>query len=59
MRPFDPNFLTQLVVWGGLLLGLLLGAFGQATRFCVRGCVDTMTGTPRDAASSAVSPSAR
>lgn len=40
MRPaLDPNSLTQLVVWGGLVLGLLLGAVGQATRFCVRGAI--------------------
>jgi uncharacterized membrane protein YedE/YeeE len=40
MRPaLDPNSLAQLVVWGGLVLGLLLGAVGQATRFCVRGAI--------------------
>ena len=40
MRPvLDPNTLTQAVVWGGLVLGLLLGAVGQATRFCVRGAI--------------------
>ena len=35
--PLTPAAATQLVVWGGLVLGLLLGAVGQATRFCVRG----------------------
>jgi uncharacterized protein len=35
----DPNTLTQIVVWGGLVLGLALGAVGQATRFCVRGAI--------------------
>jgi hypothetical protein len=34
-----PHSLTQLVVWGGLVLGLALGAVGQATRFCVRGAI--------------------
>jgi hypothetical protein len=28
-----------MVVWGGLLLGVVLGAVGQATRFCVRGAI--------------------
>lgn len=35
----DPRLLTQIVVWGGLALGLALGAVGQATRFCVRGAI--------------------
>jgi uncharacterized membrane protein YedE/YeeE len=40
MRPaLEPNTLAQLVVAGGLVLGLLLGAVGQATRFCVRGAI--------------------
>lgn len=40
MRPeLDPRTLAQIVVWGGLALGLLLGAVGQATRFCVRGAI--------------------
>ena len=30
---------TLLVLWGGLLIGALLGAAGQASRFCVRGAV--------------------
>lgn len=37
--PADPATLSRLVVLGGLFLGLLLGAVGQATRFCVRGAV--------------------
>lgn len=37
--PLDPQVLTQYVVWGGLVLGLVLGAVGQATRFCVRGAI--------------------
>lgn len=40
MRPDpDPSTLAQLVVWGGLALGLVLGVVGQATRFCVRGAI--------------------
>jgi uncharacterized protein len=40
MHPaLDPNTLTRLVVVGGLVLGLMLGAVGQATRFCVRGAI--------------------
>lgn len=35
----DPRVLAQSVVWGGLALGLVLGAVGQATRFCVRGAI--------------------
>lgn len=33
----DPTLATRLVVGGGLLLGLALGALAQASRFCVRG----------------------
>lgn len=40
MRPdLDPNTLAQIVVWGALALGLLLGAVGQWSRFCVRGAL--------------------
>lgn len=40
MRPdLDPNTLQQIVVWGALALGLLLGAVGQWSRFCVRGAL--------------------
>jgi uncharacterized protein len=35
----DPATATQVVVWGGLLLGVVLGAVAQATRFCVRGSI--------------------
>jgi len=37
--PLSPDSATQLVVWGALLLGLVLGAAGQASRFCVRGAI--------------------
>lgn len=30
---------TQLVIWGALLLGLVFGAVGQWSRFCVRGAI--------------------
>ncbi|MEO8281358.1 MAG: YeeE/YedE family protein [Ideonella sp.] len=30
---------TQLVIWGALLIGLLFGALGQWSRFCVRGAI--------------------
>lgn len=39
MPTADPAFLARTVVWGGLLLGVLLGAVGQASRFCVRGAI--------------------
>lgn len=39
VRPSDPATLSRIVVWGGLVLGLALGAVGQATRFCVRGAI--------------------
>jgi uncharacterized membrane protein YedE/YeeE len=35
----SPATATQIVLWGGLALGLLLGAAGQASRFCVRGAI--------------------
>lgn len=35
----QPDSLTQYVLWGGLLIGLVFGAVGQATRFCVRGAI--------------------
>ena len=37
---FDPATAARTVIWGGLVLGLVLGAVGQATRFCVRGAID-------------------
>jgi len=39
MPSTDPATLAQFVVWGGLVLGLVLGAVGQSTRFCVRGAI--------------------
>lgn len=35
----DPVVLSRLVVYGGLVLGIVLGAVGQSTRFCVRGAI--------------------
>lgn len=35
----DPISASRWVVGGGLLLGVALGAVGQATRFCVRGAL--------------------
>ena len=35
----SPLVATRFVVWGGLVLGLLLGMAGQASRFCVRGAL--------------------
>lgn len=35
----EPAQLARLIAWGGLLLGLILGLVGQATRFCVRGAI--------------------
>ncbi|WP_298931299.1 YeeE/YedE family protein [uncultured Ramlibacter sp.] len=37
--PLDPAAASQTVLWGALLLGLLLGALAQASRFCVRGAI--------------------
>jgi uncharacterized membrane protein YedE/YeeE len=34
-----PTAATQAVVWGAFALGLVLGAAGQASRFCVRGAI--------------------
>lgn len=40
MLPADnPAALAQIVVLGGLLVGLALGAVGQASRFCIRGAI--------------------
>ncbi|GAP33897.1 YeeE/YedE family protein [Piscinibacter sakaiensis] len=38
-EPLSPATATLAVLWGGLVIGLLLGAAGQASRFCVRGAV--------------------
>lgn len=35
----DPATISRIVVWGALALGVVLGAVGQSTRFCVRGAV--------------------
>jgi uncharacterized membrane protein YedE/YeeE len=35
----DPVTLSRIVVYGALVIGLVLGAVGQSTRFCVRGAV--------------------
>lgn len=40
--PLDPVTAAQFVLWGGLLLGVALGAAGQASRFCVRGAIDDL-----------------
>ena len=37
--PLSPALATQVVLWGGLLAGLLLGALAQATRFCTMGAL--------------------
>lgn len=34
-----PAAATQTVLWGGLLIGLLLGALAQASRFCTMGAL--------------------
>jgi uncharacterized membrane protein YedE/YeeE len=39
MSSITPVAATQYVVFGGLVLGLLFGFVGQATRFCVRGAI--------------------
>ena len=37
--PLSPAAATQAVIWGGLLIGLVLGAVAQATRFCTMGAL--------------------
>jgi len=37
--PLGPDAAAFTVVWGGLLLGLLLGALAQRTRFCTMGAI--------------------
>jgi uncharacterized membrane protein YedE/YeeE len=39
METLNPASIARTVVFGGLILGLLLGLIGQATRFCVRGAI--------------------
>lgn len=37
--PLSPSAATQAVIWGGLLIGLVLGAVAQATRYCTMGAL--------------------
>jgi uncharacterized membrane protein YedE/YeeE len=37
--PLSPELASQTVVWGGLLIGLALGAVAQGTRFCTMGAL--------------------
>ena len=37
--PLSPELASQTVVWGGLLIGLVLGAVAQGTRFCTMGAL--------------------
>jgi uncharacterized membrane protein YedE/YeeE len=37
--PLSPHHATQAVLWGGLAIGLVLGAVAQATRFCTMGAL--------------------
>ncbi len=37
--PLSPEAATQAVLWGGLAIGLALGALAQATRFCTMGAL--------------------
>ena len=37
--PLSPTIATQVVLWGGLLAGIVLGAVAQATRFCTMGAL--------------------
>ncbi|MCY7313736.1 MAG: YeeE/YedE family protein [Pseudoxanthomonas sp.] len=39
MQSQDPSTLANFVVLGGLVVGLVLGVVGQATRFCIRGAI--------------------
>jgi uncharacterized protein len=39
METVNPASIARVVVFGGLVLGLLLGIVGQSTRFCVRGSI--------------------
>ncbi|MCV2371019.1 YeeE/YedE family protein [Roseateles oligotrophus] len=40
--PLNPAEASAAVVWGGLALGLALGALAQATRFCTRGAISDL-----------------
>lgn len=35
----NPEATARVVIWGALAIGLLLGAAGQASRFCIRGAI--------------------
>lgn len=37
--PFSVEIAPQVVIWGGLSIGLLLGAVAQSTRFCTMGAL--------------------
>ena len=37
--PLSPYAAVQAVIWGGLILGIALGAVAQATRFCTMGAL--------------------
>ena len=37
--PLSPAAATQLVLWGGLVIGVALGVVAQATRFCTMGAL--------------------
>ncbi|MDE2079988.1 MAG: YeeE/YedE family protein [Burkholderiales bacterium] len=39
VTPLSPALATQLVLWGGLAIGAVLGALAQATRFCTMGAL--------------------
>ena len=39
LLPLSPAAATQAVLWGGLAIGLALGAVAQATRFCTMGAL--------------------
>ncbi|ROZ61433.1 YeeE/YedE family protein, partial [Ramlibacter sp. WS9] len=39
METINPASIARVVVFGGLVIGLLLGLVGQSTRFCVRGAI--------------------
>jgi uncharacterized membrane protein YedE/YeeE len=48
--PLSPEVASDAVRWGGLLIGLMLGAVAQATRFCTMGALTdwfTYGGTTR------------
>ena len=37
--PLIPQDATQVVLWGGLVLGFALGAIAQVSRFCTMGAL--------------------